>query len=316
MATTAIATIHPAATSTLVVAEQYLESFGNKLSKAHKNQFLNICQSFGLNPFIREIYGVPFGDKFNIIVGYEVYLKRAENSGRLAGWRSWTEGEGRGMKGCVEIQRTDWKAPFYHEVYLTEYDQSNSMWKSKPMTMIKKVAIAQGFRLAFPVELGGLPYTSDEMPSEPEVRHEPTKTPVVVDQCITRVEGGTISNELKNAGISPVDLFGAYGITRLGELKTSQWDAVMEWIASNKTIDTPVQTADPVIDAVVEAPDNTVLLQEVYRLITQAAQVSGDTPDDYLDNLTKGKIGTLIDLQDQREATLLKLKIALEPTGE
>lgn len=144
--------------------EKYLESMGNKLSQKHRTQFIEIASAFQLNPFIREIYGIPYGDNFNIIVGYEVYLKRAETSGQLAGWRAWTEGEGANIKGCVEITRRDWSAPFYHEVYLEEYDQRNSMWKSKPRTMIKKVAIAQGFRMAFPVELGGIPYTADELP--------------------------------------------------------------------------------------------------------------------------------------------------------
>ena len=32
--------------------------------------------------------------------------------------------------------------------------------------MLKKVATAQGFRLCFPEEFGGMPYTSDELPDE------------------------------------------------------------------------------------------------------------------------------------------------------
>lgn len=157
------------------VISSYLESFGNNLKPKHRNQFIQICKAFQLNPFIREIYGIPYGDNFNIIVGYEVYLKRAERSGFLAGWRVWTEGEGSGLKGCVEISRKDWTSPFVHEVYFSEYNQNNSMWKSKPHTMIKKVAIAQGFRMAFPEELAGMPYTSDEIQvehSQPTVVHE------------------------------------------------------------------------------------------------------------------------------------------------
>ena len=145
------------------VIASYLESFGNKLQPFHRKQFIQICKAFQLNPFIREIYGIPYGDKFSIIVGYEVFLKRAERSGLLAGWKAWTTGEGKEMKGHVEIQRKDWTTPFSHEVYFSEYDQGNQMWKSKPATMIKKVAIAQGFRMAFPEELGGLPYTAEEV---------------------------------------------------------------------------------------------------------------------------------------------------------
>lgn len=235
--TTAIATIPQ---NTMAIAEQYLESFGNKLTKAHKNQFLNICQSFGLNPFIREVYGIPYGDKFNIIVGYEVYLKRAENSGQLAGWRAWTEGEGKALKGCVEITRKDWKAPFYHEAYLDEYDQNNTMWKGKPRTMIKKVAIAQGFRMAFPVELGGIPYTADEMPSSaPEIiTAEPAKQIAAKQPLVGTIDRSAaqgISNDLKNSGIEATALFEAFGITRLGELKKAQIEEVDAWIAGQAT---------------------------------------------------------------------------------
>jgi phage recombination protein Bet len=141
----------------------YLKSLGNNLSEQHIKKFVHIAKAFQLNPFIREIYGIPFSNNFNIIVGYEVYIKRAERSGMLGGWKAWTEGSGAELKGCIEIKRKDWEQPFYHEVYFDEYNQNNSMWKSKPRTMIKKVAIAQGFRLAFPVELGGIPYTADEI---------------------------------------------------------------------------------------------------------------------------------------------------------
>jgi hypothetical protein len=49
-------------------------------------------------------------------------------------------------------------------VYWSEYTQDNSMWFSKPRTMLKKVAIGQGFRLCFPDELGGMGYLEEEVP--------------------------------------------------------------------------------------------------------------------------------------------------------
>ena len=127
------------------------------------------------------------------------------------------------------------------------------MWGSKPRTMIKKVAIAQGFRLAFPVELGGIPYTADELPGNnvaPEVvapepppvqKLESIKQPLI--DTISRETAGSISNDLKRANIHPADLFESFGITRLGELKLTQIEDVFAWIAGKAII------PEPVIDA-------------------------------------------------------------------
>ena len=39
-----------------------------------------------------------------------------------------------------------------------------SFWTKQPKFLLKKVAISQGFGLAFPDELGGLPYDASELP--------------------------------------------------------------------------------------------------------------------------------------------------------
>lgn len=155
---------------------QYLDAMNltTNLTKPQVQQFIEIAQAFGLNPFKREIYASKYGDNFSIIVGYETYIKRAERSGRLSGWHVATQGTmGDGsLKAVITIHRKDWDHPFTHEVYYSEYVQKTKdgyptkFWKDKPFTMLKKVAISQGFRLCFSDELGGLPYTSEEMGQE------------------------------------------------------------------------------------------------------------------------------------------------------
>lgn len=124
---------------------------------------LGIVKSLNLNPFLREVYFIKYSqnDKMQIVVGYEVYIKRAERTGLLKGWKA-------GIKkddgvAWVEIKRADWDEPFYWEVALSEFDKKQSTWKQIPTFMAKKVAIAQGFRLCFSTELSGMPYTSDEV---------------------------------------------------------------------------------------------------------------------------------------------------------
>lgn len=158
------------------VAIRWLESTGNlkKFNEQQKNQFIDICCAYGLNPIKKEVYGVLYSDKFNLIVGYESYIKRAERSGRLNGWGVEIIGNGNEMKAVITINRKDWDKPFIHEVYFDEYNTNQNLWKSKPKTMLKKVAIAQGFRMCFSEELGGMPYTADELPEEMTTETAPT----------------------------------------------------------------------------------------------------------------------------------------------
>lgn len=133
---------------------------------------LQIAKSCNLNPIKREVYFIKYGNNpMSVVTGYEVYIKRAERSGKYAGMKSWTTGsvQDKNLVGHVEIYRKDWEKPLIHEADYFEYVQKksdgspNTFWKTKPKTMIKKIATSQGFRLAFPDELDGFPYTEDEI---------------------------------------------------------------------------------------------------------------------------------------------------------
>ena len=164
---------------------EYMDAFNiaNQLNDNEKKQFIEVAIAYNLNPFKREIYCVPYEAnakkadgswgkerKLSIITGYEVYLKRAERVGSLDGWETVIEGEGDSMKAVLTIHRKNWSHPFKHEVYFNETAKKDkegnpqSMWKTMPKFMLKKVAIAQGFRMAFPDEFGGMPYAAEELP--------------------------------------------------------------------------------------------------------------------------------------------------------
>ncbi len=173
------------------VTPQALEEFllgtevAQKLSEPQKKLFIATAMAQHLNPFKREIHAVPYKTKsgkyeLSIVTGYEVYLRRAERSGKLAGWKVWTEGsKAQGtLKACIEIYRKDWQQPFRHEVLFKEYNKNMSLWLSKPITQLKKVAISQGFRLAFPEEVGGLPYSAEEIDVGGEVLPKEVKIDV------------------------------------------------------------------------------------------------------------------------------------------
>ena len=170
--------------SIMKVTESAAIELTPKTIKAYINQyatdqeialFLNQCAMFQLNPFKREIYLIKYSSNqpATFVVGYEVYLKRAERTDKWAGMESGTEDDpktGRTLKAWAKVYRKDWTACLYHEVYLEEYIQKTKegeptrFWKDKPRTMLKKVAISQAFRMAFPDEFAGMPYTAEEMP--------------------------------------------------------------------------------------------------------------------------------------------------------
>jgi hypothetical protein len=152
--------------------DNWLFGSGTKLTEPQKALFYQVALSFNLNPAKREVYAIPYGSNFNIIVGFEVYLKRAERTGLLEYWEPGVRKEDNEYIGYCTIKRRDREKPTTIEAWFNEYNQGNSMWKTKPRTMIRKVAIAQAFRMVFPDELGGMPYTADEIETTPTVSQE------------------------------------------------------------------------------------------------------------------------------------------------
>lgn len=163
----------------------HLENLGllKDLTAGEKNSYLQICKAFNLNPFKREVHVSKYNGQMSIITGYEVYIKRAERSGQLDGWEARTEGtvaDGT-LKAVVTIHRKDRKFPFVWEALYSECVQTTKEGKptrfwQKADFMTKKVAISQAFRLCFSDELGGMPYTQDEIQTE-DVTHVEVTTP-------------------------------------------------------------------------------------------------------------------------------------------
>lgn len=197
-----------------VLTEKKLNEFldiagvGRNLPADKRRQFVEIAQAYQLNPFKREIYCVSYAGNTSIITGYEVYIKRAERTGKLSGWGVEIEGQGEDLKATITIFRNDWEHPFKHEVYFeeaanrTKDGDLNSIWKKMPKFMLKKVAIAQGFRLCFSDELGGMPYTQDEIDGEEKqvveaVAVQPAQTLALPEDALHALAEATTKADLK-----------------------------------------------------------------------------------------------------------------------
>lgn len=157
------------------LALSYLKSMGLNIPEQFQMQFIEIASAMKLNPFLNEIHAISFSTKdgpvFKCVTGYMVYIKRAERTGKLNGWEvsSTTTNNGQ-MVSTVTIYRKDWEKPFRHSVRFNEVAQYSPsgelsrLWKKMPAFMCEKACISQGFRLCFPDELAGMPYTTEEMP--------------------------------------------------------------------------------------------------------------------------------------------------------
>lgn len=215
--------------------EDYLRTTHKELNDTQFKQFVAVSLAFGLNPWKKEVHPVVYKNKdggydLSIVTGYEVYLKRAEMNPNYDGFNIEFKGsfkrgkvtkQGKngpwqvdalvpdGEVSCVcTVYRKDRAHPIREEVFFDEYDQGNSMWQSKPRTMLKKVAVVSAFRKAFPIDFGGMPYTNDELPDhmtgaeklqEQGYTEVPTEMPKQVAQTAPVADDAEDFEAFKNA---------------------------------------------------------------------------------------------------------------------
>lgn len=168
------------------IIRNYLVNGGGNVSDQEVVMFLNLCKFQKLNPFLREAYLIKYGNQpATLVTGKDAILKRAyrnENyAGNIAGIIVVGEnGEIERRTGTFKLPDEDlvggwakvfikgYEQPIENEVSLDEYigktkdGEVNSQWQRKPATMIRKVALVQALREAFPEELQAM-YDAAEM---------------------------------------------------------------------------------------------------------------------------------------------------------
>ena len=145
--------------------------------------FMKTCQAQKLNPFAQgEAYLIKFGnDPAQMVVGKDAYMRRAEENPAYRGHKSGIvvlrgeqviQKEGTCLYpgetllgGWCRVHRTRTggsEEEIFKEVSLKEYDKGQANWKTKPCTMIEKVAVSQALRSAFPKDYEGM-YVAEEV---------------------------------------------------------------------------------------------------------------------------------------------------------
>jgi phage recombination protein Bet len=160
------------------MVRQYLVRGDTDVSEQEIVLFLNLCKFQKLNPFLNEAYLVKFGSKpAQIITSKEAFMKRAEANEHYAGLEAGIiverEGQIVNIEGAVKLPkdnllggwakvfRDDRKVPVKIQISFDEFSKGQATWKNMPMNMIRKTAIVNAMREAFPGSLGSM-YTEEE----------------------------------------------------------------------------------------------------------------------------------------------------------
>lgn len=169
------------------IIRNYLVNGNGNVTDQEVVMFLNLCRFQHLNPFLREAYLIKFGNQpATIVTGKDAITKRAMRNPKFAGQQAGVviyhqeTGELEYRNGSLLMQNEQLVGG-WAKVYVKGYDvpieavvsyqeyvgvkndgSVNGQWSKKPATMIRKVALVQALREAFPEDLGGL-YASEEM---------------------------------------------------------------------------------------------------------------------------------------------------------
>lgn len=186
----------------------------DKVTMQEVATYINLCKYSGLNPWLKEAYLIKYGNEpATMVTGKEAFKKRAEEHPAYDGDESgiividensniiYRKGT---MKlpneeiigGYAEVWRKDHSHSTRIEVSFDEYagrkrDGSlNSQWAKRPATMIRKVALVQALREAFPRTFGGM-YSAEEQGVDevdiiiPENTEINTNTEIIQEQTTT-----------------------------------------------------------------------------------------------------------------------------------
>ena len=145
--------------------------------------FMNTCKMQNLNPLVNgEVYLIKYSkdEPAQMVVGKSAYVRRAyEHPDYICKEDGIVVQRGDDIvqkEGCclypgetliggwcrVHFMRNGSERDVFKEVSFTEYNKGQANWKSKPASMINKVAISQCVREAFPKDYEGL-YSEEEM---------------------------------------------------------------------------------------------------------------------------------------------------------
>lgn len=164
---------------------RYVVAPNTRVTEQEMARFLGICRARGLNPFAGDCHLVKYGDgPASVIVGKDFYVRTACEQPTFDGFDAGVVVAGAGgraeyrdgaivapgeqlLGGWATVYDKARSHPVKAVVSLSEYSTGRSMWRSKPATMVRKVALVQALRESYPERFQGT-YDADEMGEQGE----------------------------------------------------------------------------------------------------------------------------------------------------
>jgi len=162
-----------------LTARDVIDYINPKATEQEAYLFAEFCRRKGADPMTKQVYLAIFegekGRTVSFIAGKEYFTEKAETHPQFDGFEAgiiirpkeggelvhregtfYLPSEEMLLGGWASVHRKDRKLPSKSEVVLGEYNTGKNQWAKMPATMIRKVAIVQALREAFPQNLGGM----------------------------------------------------------------------------------------------------------------------------------------------------------------
>lgn len=202
------------------------QKFAQDLDDLEFQLFIYQAERLGLNPLLREIWAVKYGDRpAQIFVGRDGHLTIAHKSGQFDGMETEIREVPKGFivrytdkktkqtyekkfdtqfVSTTTVWRKDMSHSIKHTVFEEEYSTGRDLWENKRRTMIQKVSETQCLRRSF--NINGV-YSPEEFDRElvevdAKIIQEPEELPRKLDKELQE-KSSDHENDLMNEFLSP-----------------------------------------------------------------------------------------------------------------
>lgn len=173
------------------IVSQFITKGNGAITTPEAFNFMQLCRYNSLNPFLGEAYIIKFGNQpADMIVSKDAFMKRAERQPAYKGFDAgvvvankngeiierpgtiFIQGQEELLGGWAKVYRDDRDIASYVSINFDEFakrkkdGQLQATWASMPANMIRKSAVVNALREAFPDQLSAMYTEEDNRPKQ------------------------------------------------------------------------------------------------------------------------------------------------------